>query len=33
MYFLKKAHVGEVQSSMWPDSMIAECEEKGIKLL
>ncbi len=33
MYFLRKAHIGEVQSSMWPDSMLAECEEKGIKLL
>jgi aspartate--ammonia ligase len=33
MYFLKKAHIGEVQSSMWPDSMIEECEAKNIKLL
>ncbi|HYE81327.1 MAG TPA: aspartate--ammonia ligase [Clostridia bacterium] len=33
MYFLQKAHIGEVQSSIWPDSMLAECEEKNIKLL
>jgi len=33
MYFLQKAHIGEVQSSMWPESIHAECEEKNIKLL
>lgn len=33
MYFLRKAHIGEVQSSMWPESMLRECEEKNIKLL
>lgn len=33
MYFLRKAHIGEVQSSMWPDGMLAECEEKNIQLL
>ncbi|HWQ29756.1 MAG TPA: aspartate--ammonia ligase [Negativicutes bacterium] len=33
MYFLRKAHIGEVQSSMWPDSMLEDCEAKGIKLL
>ncbi|HYF82216.1 MAG TPA: aspartate--ammonia ligase [Clostridia bacterium] len=33
MYFLRKAHIGEVQSSMWPESMLSECEEKNIKLL
>jgi aspartate--ammonia ligase len=33
MYFLRKAHIGEVQASIWPDSMISECEEKNIKLL
>ncbi len=33
MYFLRKAHIGEVQSSMWPESMLSECEEKDIKLL
>jgi len=33
MYFLEKAHVGEVQSSVWSDEMIKECEQSGIKLL
>lgn len=33
MYFLRKAHIGEVQSSMWSESMISECEEQNIKLL
>lgn len=33
MFFLRKAHVGEVQSSLWPDEMVAECEKNGIQLL
>ena len=33
MFFLRKAHIGEVQSSYWPAEMIARCEEKGIQLL
>jgi aspartate--ammonia ligase len=33
MYFLQKAHIGEVQSSIWPDSMISQCEKRNIKLL
>lgn len=33
MFFLRKAHIGEVQSSIWPDEMVAECEAKGISLL
>ncbi len=33
MFMLKKAHVGEVQASIWPDSMIKECEENNIFLL
>ncbi|ERJ11325.1 aspartate--ammonia ligase [Haloplasma contractile] len=33
MYFLEKAHIGEVQSSVWPKSMIKECKEKNIHLL
>lgn len=33
MFFLRKAHIGEVQSSLWPEDMIAQCEENGIKLL
>ncbi len=33
MFFLDKAHVGEVQASIWPKDMIAECENAGISLL
>lgn len=33
MFFLRKAHIGEIQVSMWPDDMRAECEAHGIHLL
>ena len=33
MFFLRKAHIGEVQSSHWPDEDIKICEEKGVHLL
>lgn len=33
MLFLKKAHIGEVQASVWPEYMIKECAEEGIILL
>lgn len=33
MFFLRKAHIGEVQSSMWPEDIAAECEKNGIQLL
>lgn len=33
MILLQKAHIGEVQASIWPDEMISECEEKEITLL
>lgn len=33
MFFLGKAHIGEVQSSIWPDEMITSCEEANIVLL
>ncbi|MBP9995792.1 MAG: aspartate--ammonia ligase [Lachnospiraceae bacterium] len=33
MFFLRKAHIGEVQSSLWPDNVTKACEEHGIKLL
>ena len=33
MYMLGKAHIGEVQASVWPDDMRKTCKEKGIKLL
>jgi len=33
MYFLRKAHIGEVQVSVWPDDMKKLCEENDIFLL
>jgi aspartate--ammonia ligase len=33
MYFLRKAHIGEIQSSIWPDEMIETCKVNGIHLL
>ncbi len=33
MFFLRKAHIGEVQVSVWPEAMIRECEDKEIFLL
>jgi len=33
MFFLRKAHVGEVQVSVWPEDMIEECKANNIFLL
>ena len=33
MFFLKKAHIGEVQVSAWPKEMVEECAKNGINLL
>ncbi|KGK86967.1 MULTISPECIES: aspartate--ammonia ligase [unclassified Clostridium] len=33
MFFLRKAHIGEVQSSIWPEEMITKCAEYGIDIL
>ena len=33
MFFLRKAHIGEVQVSVWPEDMVKECEENNIFLL
>jgi aspartate--ammonia ligase len=33
MYFLRKAHIGEIQSSIWPESIIEECRQHNIHLL
>jgi aspartate--ammonia ligase len=33
MFYLRKAHIGEVQCSLWPEEVIAETEKHGIKLL
>ncbi|GAB2765938.1 aspartate--ammonia ligase [Salinimicrobium soli] len=33
MFLLQKQHIGEVQASIWPDAIRADCAEKGICLL
>jgi aspartate--ammonia ligase len=33
MYFLRKAHIGETQASIWPPEMIEQCKAKGLKLM
>jgi aspartate--ammonia ligase len=33
MLFLRKAHIGEVQSSVWPDEMVKTCKENRVFLL
>lgn len=33
MFFLRKAHIGEVQCSLWPDEVMNGAKEKGLQLL
>ncbi len=33
MFLLRKAHIGEIQSSIWPDEMIRRCRDAGINLV
>ncbi len=33
MYFLRKAHIGEVSAGLWPDEMVHLCQAHGIRLL
>ena len=33
MFLLRKAHIGEIQSSIWPDEMCRRCHEAGIDLV
>ena len=33
MFFLRKAHIGEVQASLWPESVLAEMERHNVALL
>jgi aspartate--ammonia ligase len=33
MYYLRKAHIGEIQSSIWPKSMVEECTKNNIQLV
>ncbi len=33
MFFLRKVHIGEVQSSIWPEAIVEEAEKNNIALL
>lgn len=33
MFFLRKAHIGEVQCSLWPEKVMKEAEKVGLQLL
>ncbi|MBO4417798.1 MAG: aspartate--ammonia ligase [Bacteroidales bacterium] len=33
MFLLRKGHIGEIQSSIWPDEMRAACMEHGMQLI
>jgi aspartate--ammonia ligase len=33
MFYLRKAHIGEIQSSIWPPQMVERCAAHGIPLL
>jgi len=33
MYLLRKAHIGEVQASLWPEAMIQQCAEHNIYMV
>ncbi|MBR6358441.1 MAG: aspartate--ammonia ligase, partial [Lachnospiraceae bacterium] len=33
MFFLRKAHIGEVQCSLWPDDVVEEAAKNNIQLL
>ncbi len=33
MFLLQKAHIGEVQASIWPEDQVEECKKAGINLL
>jgi aspartate--ammonia ligase len=33
MQLLKKAHIGEIQSAIWPGEMVSHCHKSGIQLI
>ena len=33
MFYLRKAHIGEVQASVWPTDLLDECRKNNIFLL
>jgi aspartate--ammonia ligase len=33
MFFLRKAHIGEVHASLWPTEVMEKAAEAGVQLL
>lgn len=33
MFFLRKLHVGEVHASVWPEAIVKQCKDAGVRLL
>lgn len=33
MFLLRKAHIGEIQSSIWPDDMRIQCHQAGVEIV
>ena len=33
MFLLRKAHIGEIQSAIWPDDMVRRCHAAGIEIV
>jgi len=33
MFLLRKAHIGEIQASIWPQEMVASCRAHGIEIV
>ncbi|MCB6478647.1 aspartate--ammonia ligase, partial [Emergencia timonensis] len=33
MLYLQKAHIGEIQASIWPEDMRKECAQLGMQLI
>ncbi|HOU91002.1 MAG TPA: aspartate--ammonia ligase, partial [Polyangiaceae bacterium] len=33
MFLLRKAHIGEIQASIWPDAEVEACRAAGVPLL
>lgn len=33
MFLLRKAHIGEIQASIWPEDMVSSCKEYGMTLI
>ena len=32
MFYLRKAHIGEIQASLWPPDVVERCRQAGITL-